>query len=136
MVPESVYKECIIEGKDRPEVELLRNAEWIKVSRVKNLKLFKLLRSSIDEGESGAIALAIESGAGLILLDDSDAREKARLYGLKITGTLGIILRAKREGKIPSLKKVIVALKEGGFWIDNMLEKKLLINAEIENVTR
>lgn len=128
-IPEIVYRESIMEGKDRVEVELIKNAEWIKVSRVKDQKLVKLLQTSLDNGESEAIALSLEMGADLILLDDSDARERARLYGLKITGTIGILLHAKIEGKISFLKEEIKRLKETGFWISDKLEARLLMEA-------
>jgi len=35
-----------------------------------------------------------------VLLDDYEAREKARLLGLKVTGTIGILLKAKKKGVI------------------------------------
>ena len=84
MVPESVFKECVAEGKDRKEVEAIKKAEWIRVAEVQDRKLVKLLQSSLDDGESEAIALSLESGADLILLDDADAREKARIYDIWI----------------------------------------------------
>jgi predicted nucleic acid-binding protein len=117
MVPESVFKECVAEGKDRKEVEAIKKAEWIRVAEVQDKKLVKLLQSSLDDGESEAIALSLESGADLILLDDSDAREKARIYGLTVTGTLGVLLRAKKDRKISSLKENIIKLRESGFWV-------------------
>lgn len=126
-IPEIVYRECIVEGKDREEVELIKNADWIKTLQVKDQKLVKLLQSSLDDGESEAITLSLEIGADLILLDDSDAREKARLYNLEITGIIGVLLRAKLDGKIDSLKENLKRLKETGFWIDDKLEARLLL---------
>ncbi len=82
--------------------------------------------TTIDAGESEAIALALEIGADLILLDDSDAREKARLYGLSITGTIGVILRASKESNIFSFKETLERLKRNGFWISNALRTRLL----------
>jgi hypothetical protein len=125
-VPGAVFQECLAEGKNRKEVEVIKNAEWIKVLEVKDKKLVKLLQSSLDDGESEAIALSLEIGADLILLDDSDAREKARLYGLSITGTIGILLRAKKDKKITSLKESLLKLRGTGFWINKSLETKLL----------
>lgn len=106
MVPESVFKECVAEVQDK--------------------KLVKLLQSSLDDGESEAIALSLESGADLILLDDSDAREKARIYGLTVTGTLGVLLRAKKDRMISSLKENIIKLRESGFWVSDFVEERLL----------
>jgi len=126
MVPESVLKECVAEGKDRKEVEAIKKAEWIRVAEVQDKKLVKLLQSSLDDGESEAIALSLESGADLILLDDSDAREKARIYGLTVTGTLGVLLRAKKDRKISSLKENIIKLRKSGFWVSDFVEGRLL----------
>jgi predicted nucleic acid-binding protein len=125
-IPEAVYRECVVDGKNREEVELIRGAGWIKVIRVKNSKLVKLLWASLDEGESEAIALSLEVGADLVLLDDYDAREKARLFGLKITGTVGVLLRANKENKIRLLKEELRGLKKTGFWIGSELETRLL----------
>lgn len=128
-IPETVRRECIVEGKDRPEVELIKNADWIKASEVQDQRLVKLLRSSLDDGESEAITLALEIGADLILLDDSDAREKARIYGLKLTGTIGVLLRARLDGQIGFLKEELGRLRETGFWLNNELEARLLSEA-------
>ena len=94
-----------MEGKERAEVALIRNTDWLKILQANDKKLVRLLQSSIDDGESEAITLALEIGADLILLDDSDAREKARLYGLEITGTIGILLRAKKKENYHLLKR-------------------------------
>ena len=128
-IPEIVYRESVMEGKDRVEVELIKNAEWIKVSQVKDKKFVKLLQTSLDDGESEAITLSLEIGADLILLDDSDARERARLYGLKIIGTIGILLHAKMDGKITFSREELKRLKKTGFWIGDKLEARLLREA-------
>jgi len=129
-VPEAVYRECTTEGKGREEVKLIKKAEWIKISKVKDKRLLRLLQSSLDEGESEALALALEMEADLILLDDSDAREKARLCGLKMTGTIGILSKATMNGEIDSLKKSLERLRGTGFRISNPLEKRLLREVE------
>ena len=82
VVPEAVYKECMVEGKNKEEVKILKEANWIEVKRTKDKNLVKLLESYLDYGESEAIALALEINADLILLDDLDARERARIYDL------------------------------------------------------
>ncbi len=126
IIPEAVYRESVLEGKGREEVQLIKNADWIKVHKVKDQNLVKLLQASLDNGESEAIALSLEIEANLVLLDDYDAREKARLFGLEITGTIGILLRARKDKRILSLKKILETLRETGFWIRNDLEIKLL----------
>jgi len=128
-IPERVYKECIVEGKGRPEIETIKKSDWINVKHVKDKNLVKLLSTTLDDGEAEAIALAIETGADLILLDDSDAREKARLYRLNITGIIGVLLRAKIDSKIDSLKATLTELRSSGFRIDEDLERCLLKEA-------
>ena len=126
-IPRAVYEECITEGEKREEIVTIKNAEWLHSYTVVDKNLVTMLQSELDNGESEAIALALESRAHLILLDDAEAREKARLYHLKITGTLGILLRAKKEDKIQSFSDMIEQLLETGFWIDNALKRRLLV---------
>lgn len=128
LIPEAVYEECITEGRNRPEVSIIKQASWLRVMRVTNQNLVNLLNSEIDRGESESIALALENQASLILLDDSDAREKARLYHLKITGILGLLIRAKRTGKLTSLSIVLDTLRDTGFWLSATLIDRLLID--------
>jgi len=121
LVPEAVHKECVIEGKDREDAKAIEKAEWIKVLSIKDKSLKKALTMTLDEGEAEAIVLALERAADLILLDDYEAREVARNYRLNITGVVGILIRAKGEGKIGSLKEELEELKETGFWINEDL---------------
>jgi len=58
LVPEAVYRECVNEGKDRDDASKIKNASWIRISRIKNIELKKALNTSLDEGESEAIVLA------------------------------------------------------------------------------
>jgi predicted nucleic acid-binding protein len=127
LIPEAVYEECMTEGKDRPEVSIIEQASWLRIVPVVNQNLVSLLKSEIDRGEAESIALALETKASLILLDDSDAREKARLFHLKITGILGLLIRAKRSGKLTSLSTTLDALRHTGFWLNATLVDRLLI---------
>jgi predicted nucleic acid-binding protein len=109
-VPQMVWKECTSPGERRPEIENILAADWIQVVKI-NDRIVTLLRHDLDHGEAEAIALAMERKASLLLLDDSDAREKARLYRLTITGTVGLLLRAYREGMLVSLGKTLDELE-------------------------
>ena len=129
IIPEAVYKECIIEGKGRSEVSRILKASWLRMVPVQNQILVKLLNSEIDQGESEAITLALETNASLILLDDADAREKARLYKLQITGIIGVLLRSKKSGNIESLAPILDRLRNTGFWLSDKIITRLLIEA-------
>ncbi len=88
------------------------------------------MKTQIDEGESEAIVLALEIGADLVLLDDYEAREKARVLGLKVVGTIGVLLKAKKRGLIKSLKEEIGKLQNSGFWIKEDFIKEVLKTAD------
>jgi len=126
MIPRAVYMECVVQGGNRPEVELIKNAKWIRVIEVEDTNLVKLLKAQIDEGESETIALALERGADVVLLDDYEAREKGKLFGLQVTGTVGILLKARKEGLIKNLKKEINKLQLSGFWLRKKFIKEIL----------
>ena len=81
----------------------------------------------LDEGESESIALAIEIQSDLILLDEQDARNIAEIYGLKMTGVIGVLIRAKREGYISSVGNYIDILQtKAGFRISKELYNSIL----------
>ena len=128
VIPKAVYKECIVEGKAGSDE--IKSSEWIEVREIRDLNLKKVLQMLLDEGEAEAIVLALESNADLILLDETEARKIAKGLGLKVTGTIGILLKAKKLGLIENLKKEVEALRETGFWISESLIRKILQEAE------
>ncbi|MEE8391256.1 MAG: DUF3368 domain-containing protein [Anaerolineae bacterium] len=130
VVPPAVWREVVEQGGGRAgaaEVEQARQAGWIKVLAPVDTALLQLLRRDLDDGESEVIALAVERQAELVLLDESDARRIADLYGLSKTGVIGLLIRAKREGHIVSLKEELDGLlHQGGFWIEERLYNRVL----------
>ena len=85
LVPEKVYMECTDTMHYREEVELISQAAWINKYSIKDDNLFRLLCTETDAGEAEAIVLALEKKADLILLDDQEARVKARRLDLTVT---------------------------------------------------
>jgi len=69
----------------------------------------------------------VEVTAAWTLLDEREARAAAQRMNLKITGVLGVLLRAKRQGEITSLRSEIERLRsEAHFFIASDLERHLL----------
>ena len=132
----AVWREVVQEGRDWPgssEVEQGRQAGWIEVIDPTNQTLIHFLRKDLHEGESETIALAVEEMPEIVFLDESEARRIAKVYGFNITGVIGILIRAKREGLIPSLREELDKLRnEAGFWIGDDIYRKALCASEEE----
>ena len=61
----------------------------------------------LDAGEAEAIGLALQKHADWLLLDERDARRVAKSLGLKVTGVLGILLKASMDGQLPSWREAM-----------------------------
>jgi predicted nucleic acid-binding protein len=70
--------------------------------------------------------LALELSGSIIILDDFKARKIALDFGLHITGTLGVLIKAKSLGKISSMSEMIRKLKRANFRLSATLEQKIL----------
>jgi predicted nucleic acid-binding protein len=89
--------------------------EWIEIAPVKDKYKQRLLEMQIDKGESSAIALAIEIPNSTLILDDFKARKIAEQLGLSYTGTIGIIIKAKLQGIIQTIKPILSKIKQTDF---------------------
>jgi predicted nucleic acid-binding protein len=103
--------------------------EWVEIVTVKDKYRQQLLEMQIDKGESSAIALALETPSCLIILDDYKARKIASHLGLILTGTIGVIIRAKINGIIPSIKPLLQKIKETDFRLSMEIEMLALNEA-------
>jgi predicted nucleic acid-binding protein len=80
-----------------------------------------LLAAQLDPGEAAVIALALEHGISLVLIDERRGRMVARILGLRVTGSVGILLRGKKEGRVPSLRQCIDQMRARGVWLSEHL---------------
>lgn len=124
LIPKEVYNE-IEAGKDKEFYIDLSKIEWIKIEHVQDKKSPAYFLD-LDKGEAEAIVLANEKEADLIILDEKLGRYHALHIGLKITGTLGILLKAKQSGFISEIKPLLYELKSKDIWISNNLIEDIL----------
>ncbi|MBU4374699.1 MAG: DUF3368 domain-containing protein [Euryarchaeota archaeon] len=119
VIPKAVFDEIT-----KPKKEYVKELyKWSndKVTEVKNKKAVEYLELIIDRGEAETIVLAEELNAGAVLIDDLKARKIAKLRGLNVIGTIGILLDAKEKGVITELKPLL----------DLLLEKKIRVSKEL-----
>ncbi len=83
----------------------------------------------MDIGEASAMALASEIHADLLIIDDAGGRRFAKKLELNITGTVGVILSAKLNGVIPSVKPYIIKIQQTNFRISDWLTLQILKDA-------
>ena len=126
-IPKAVYKE-IEEGKNKYYADI-SNESWIKVFKVKNKNLLEQLQKELDKGEAEAIALSLEISADLLLIDEKLGRKIAEEKGIKITGTIGALIKAKRKGFIKEVKPLIYELIEKGNYYKESFVRIVLKHA-------
>ncbi len=119
-IPQAVYDELC-------EREPFQPVEWIDVQKINDRSRYNMLRPDLDHGESEAIVLCFEKGMELLLVDDGEARKAAESLGMKIMGTGGLLLLAKQQGLIDSVRTEIDKLeKEGQFRLSDSVRNILL----------
>ena len=103
--------------------------DWIEVQQANDQYKQQLLEMQIDKGEASAIALALEISDNIVILDDWKARKLAERLGLTVTGTLGVIIKAKNTGRIQSIKPYLEKIRKTNFRISEELEQVALKEA-------
>jgi len=104
--------------------------EWVEIATVTDKYRQQLLEMQIDKGESSAIALALEIPDSTLILDDYKARKIAERLGIPYTGTIGVIIKAKLTGLIPSIKPLLEKIKRTNFRISLDIELQALSEAK------
>lgn len=109
-------------GADVPDLARL---PWVVV-RSATCALPSEVADGLDRGESAALALAMELGARLVIIDDRAGRAAAGLLGLRCTGTVGILLEARGCGLVVSLRPLLDQLQAAKFRISARLRSECL----------
>src|SRR5690554_901521 len=112
IVPEEVFNE-IENGKNKSYYINLLEIDWIEIKEIKYKKSLSYFLD-LDKGEAETIILANEINADLVIIDETLGRFHAKKANLKITGTLGVLLKAKKDGLIQEIKPLLHELKEKG----------------------
>jgi len=126
IIPKGVYDEVVTEGEGRAGQRETEVAKWIEVVEVKNKLAVKLLKHTLDKGESETVVLAGELKADWVIMDESAGRKILEFLSIRVIGVLGILLKAKEVGLIPEVKSEVDKLRTSGFRMRESLYRRVL----------
>jgi predicted nucleic acid-binding protein len=127
LIPPSVYREIAVVGAGQPGSIEVQTFPWIETGPLSQPALVARLRLELDQGEAEAIALAVQEGADLLLLDERRGRGAAFRLGLRVLGTLGVLIDAKRRGYVNEVRPILDGLMaEAGFWVSPQLYARVM----------
>jgi predicted nucleic acid-binding protein len=103
---------------------------WISIKTLQNSAKRNELELVLDAGEASAIALALENPKqSILIIDEKKGRKIAKQYNLEIIGTLRVLLLAKQNGVIPSVKNLVAELTRKRFRFTNAVVNQILEEA-------
>ncbi|MGL5018430.1 MAG: DUF3368 domain-containing protein [Luteolibacter sp.] len=116
IVPEEVRQELLI--KDSPDREQLAAALEKALIHPHQPQPDRMLLAELDAGETAVILAALQLGISTVLLDERKARRiAARVYGLQVKGTAGLLVEAKKRGLIGAVRPCLEAMIQGGYFL-------------------
>jgi predicted nucleic acid-binding protein len=126
-IPQAVFNELTI--PDKPQAAEI--AKWARGRIVPaiNTAAIAAFSLSLDPGESEALSLYWEIAADYMLIDEKRGRIIAARNGIKIIGTMGVLLLAKQKGLVPVIKPSLDMLMQTGFRVSDMFYRHILERA-------
>jgi predicted nucleic acid-binding protein len=138
-IPNAVFQE-VEAGKNKDYYKDLSNLDWINIVENQDKQAVKYFLD-LDSVEAEAIILATEIKADLIIMDEKLGRFHAKHADIKVTGTIGVLIKAKKEGLIKELKPLLYELIRKEVWICDKLINEILnklerINFEYQHIVK
>ena len=116
IVPYEVAQEIQAGGKDFFGLDVFQQSSWLTVIE-EPVELPAYLQNSLDLGEASVIQTALLQGISRVCIDETLGRRLARLSNLNVTGSIGILLKAKSLGYPISMSDAINTMNERGIWL-------------------
>lgn len=98
-------------GIDLPDIRAL---PWVKIQAPEGFDKVPMA-ADLGAGEKEVLALGLQVPAAVVILDDRLGRLYAKALKLTVSGTLGILLRARSEGRIAEIEPLLDQLDRLGF---------------------
>jgi uncharacterized protein len=106
-IPDAVQMELHASPRIASLARAAEEGGIFSVSSAYNTRTASLLRHTLDSGEAAAIALALETNAELLLMDERLGRSIAKQAGIRIMGVLGVLVEAKKRLIIPEITPLV-----------------------------
>ncbi len=133
-IPSAVFEEVVIRGEGQPGAGETNTAQWITRGMLEQTDVADILAAELDRGEAEAIALALQEKADWLLIDERVGRRFAQRVGLKVKGTLGVLLEGVRRDFIDDLQPLLDTLVAQGTWIAPAIYAEVLkLSQEIQH---
>lgn len=121
LVPEPVIEEIVRSGAGRAGAIEIGSADWLEVV-APPVAADALLAAELGAGESAVIRVAARLRAPLVLIDERRARRIAtQVYGLRVRGSAGVLVEAKRAGLVPMIRPLLEAMVQQGYFLSSRL---------------
>ena len=128
VIPPAVEKELLVGAKKGIDVPDTSRLPWLKMRPLADSTLLPAI-VDLGPGEAEVLALGLAHPNCLLILDDQLGRQIARLNNLTYTGTVGLLIKAKREGFLPAIAPVLDELQRTNIWLDKALIQLVLAEA-------
>jgi predicted nucleic acid-binding protein len=129
LVPFEVAQEVRAGGQTSFGVDAFQAADWLDIQD-RPVTLLPFLKNSLDAGEASVIQTALNLSLPLVCIDEVVGRRTARLCGLNLTGSLGILLKARQLGFSVDLPHAIENMRRHGIWLSPALIASVLGNPQ------
>jgi predicted nucleic acid-binding protein len=124
IVPHEVQQEILAAGNQAPGVAAFMASEWLE-RLPEPQRISDYLNNMFDRGEASVIQAALERGINRVCIDEKVGRRIARLNGLKVTGSIGILAKARQQGYQLDIDETLTRLRNHGIWLGKDVEQFL-----------
>jgi predicted nucleic acid-binding protein len=117
VVPEAVWREVVLDGRDDPAARQLSQQSWPVREDVVSSP--RVAAWALGAGETAVLSHALANPPLRAVIDDMDARRCARTLNIPMLGTGGLLVLAKRRGLLASVGEGIARLRDAGLWLSD-----------------
>ena len=122
VVPLEVQTELRAAGSLALGVQEMNAASWLDYQTV-DIVISPYLANTLDRGEAAVIQTALNAQIELVCIDETVGRRVARLSGLTLTGSIGVLLKAKKLGYELSMEEAVNRMRQHGIWLSDEVVK-------------